>query len=1141
MGATLTSLTNGENPRLVFVVAIEGYQYLLTTGSASAAVTAWSGTDWSAALEGLEIDWHMKQGLDPWNAFPPGSSVELRVMDCDGTDRFGIDTHRREGGTSTKLAANVDVNDTTITVARADDFAASGTVYLGCEAMAYSSRDTVADTFTISTRGRWSPFTTESGGRFARSHQLTQVADGVPPIATAATTVRTLPTEWAGKWVGIWIHAVRSGGVLDTKAEAHLAFAGRITPDPFKDTPEGITIVSCDDVRATLRDTVILRRQFRARVKEGVLLVAGDRFKAKNSRFPTVGSTAIADAEDLIVVSGASGNYEIEEGLTSPAEFEAAVNAWLADALGASDLLFTMSYRFATASDAGLRGSLRFDDADTSGAGRQGFVTTENESLRKALGWSSDGLKFSSNSTSDTVYGEGAPFRVNAGWVPYDTTATLEIDVASGEFVDQTSFLPPAAQSAAFSDGILRIGDQFFACGTPSLSNGEGTVTIRRIRELDTAIGSQGARLALTVEDSGDLNMYQVLILDGTVKTITMTLLTSTGVASFNGDYDSLPAQCGAGIPWSLLTEAFENELDAISDVAAAMPIVVETPTRLTDLLNISFVSRNATPIWYQGRLKLTGFATPTSAATETFDEDDKAAPVAATNDNQRAVAAYSDEWFKTVVRIRHNRSIADDSYRDTLNLIGVDAGTGERRITLDARNAVRGGGFIVGEDIDALAPRIISALPFLTRPVLTVTVPIDYTKFETLVPGTVLLFSDEHMRDPTDGERGVSSKPALVVRHSYSWGGSMIGVGAGADPKEPHGEMTLMLFPQMSLAAYCPTAEVDSTVTGGGFDAGYNSSVPSLRCQAHAHSESSESVDAARFSANDEITICEIDPSDPASPTTWNRTVVSVSSSDITISAGLGTPSWDNTKKYRIYSRAYSAAVTAQRANVYQADGPPPSGDGFVADSREPYGYGHGVQTTTGTATSLTTLARRHTAATYGDGAPLTTGAAYDSAINLNHLVNYGTAPQMPTMYSEPATFTGSGTRRLVRTRWQFVGVGRLRAGVTRKLWVSPRFKSDDGTSCSVRVSLLRNRPRSADPSAPSLMDITRPTPYAEVTFTTTSTSYVIPAAQALDISHLRLDPTILGGGGFLICEITNHAVLDGLAECWVGPQVAA
>jgi hypothetical protein len=1134
------SLAGGENPRIVFIMAIEGYDKLLTTGGAAAAVTAWAGTDWTEALEGLEVNWQLQQGLDPWNAFNGASGIDIRVMDADRTDRFGIDVHRREGGTSTKIAANVAADATTLTVLRADDFAASGTVYLGTEAIGYSSRDTGTDVFSGLTRGKWSPFTRSDGGRFSRAHQLEHNVPGVPPMATAVTTLRTHPTEWVGKWVGVWIHVVRSGGVLDTKAEAHLAFAGRFGPP--KDSASGITRVACEDVRQTFKDTVIFRRQLRGRIKEGIRLPVGLRFRAHTRRVTAAGAQTSETLDDLTVVSGSPGANEIEEGLYRIADFESAINNWLADELATGNSHYNLTYRYATSSDDGLRPSLRMDDLDTAAAARNVWLNTAGTGaleIRRALGWheepgDSGGMPVTSSAATATAFGAAAPVRVNAGWVKYDTTATIDLEQMVGEFVDQTTFLSPALQQASFADGILRIGDNLFLCGTPTIANGQGTVTVRRVRELDAALASTTNKLMLTVEDAGDLVVTQILILQGIPKVLIMALLTSTGSSGHNSDWDLLPAHCSAQLPYSLLTSDFEAELDAIPDGGVPMTIPIYEPTALHELLNVTLILRNVQPVWRQGRLTLKGWATPTSAATLTLTADDKRTPLSiAGGDSQRAVGEYTDEWWKNQIIVRYNRDLMGGGYRNSDPIAGVDGGAGERRVSLEARNAVRGAGVLAGEDVLSLLPGFIGGLSFLTRPVLLVNVPVGLEMFEVLTPGEVLLFTDPHLRDPSTGERGVTAKPALVVREKHRWGGPRIGEnGQAADPFEIFGEVDLMLFPQMSLAAYCPTAEVDHT----GLNGGYDTVGIALALKEHAHSESFEDADIDHLEVNDEVTICQIDPDDPAAPLTWNRTIISKGVGSIGLSAALATPSWDAAKKYRVFARNYANATTSQRAKVFQAD----DADGLVANLREPYGYGHGVQSTTGTVLTGTELARRHVTASYGDGAPLTTGHAYDTAINLNALVHRLTAPHQPTVYSESATFSGSGTWRLVKVCPVPVGVQRLSVAVTRKLWVAPRFKSDDGTSCSVRISLLKSKPDSADPNAPSLMDIVRSTPFVEVTFTDDDTNYVIPAAQALDISHLKLEEGLLGGIGLLITEITDHCVFDGLAEKWLGPGVA-
>ena len=186
MGTTLTDLTSGESIAWDVVIAIEGYGNLLTTGSTAAAITAWAGTDWSAALGGLAVThWNLRSKLDPWEPFTNESSLTFSVMDVDSAyaDTFGIDTHRKEGGTTSPLATSLDPNDASLVVLRSDDFAASGTLYVGAEAIAYSTN-------TTATSRQRSSATTPAR---ARSTRCAAVAAGACPVRRRSTCRRSWP------------------------------------------------------------------------------------------------------------------------------------------------------------------------------------------------------------------------------------------------------------------------------------------------------------------------------------------------------------------------------------------------------------------------------------------------------------------------------------------------------------------------------------------------------------------------------------------------------------------------------------------------------------------------------------------------------------------------------------------------------------------------------------------------------------------------------------------------------------------------------------------------------------------------------------------------------------------------------------
>ena len=95
-GTTLAAMQAGSFA-MKYVVAIEGYPYLLTDAAPAAAVAAWTGTDWTQALPGLLVELDRNQTIDPWNPLQGGGTCTLRVQP-DPTDRLGIDMAKRNAG-----------------------------------------------------------------------------------------------------------------------------------------------------------------------------------------------------------------------------------------------------------------------------------------------------------------------------------------------------------------------------------------------------------------------------------------------------------------------------------------------------------------------------------------------------------------------------------------------------------------------------------------------------------------------------------------------------------------------------------------------------------------------------------------------------------------------------------------------------------------------------------------------------------------------------------------------------------------------------------------------------------------------------------------------------------------------------------
>ncbi len=433
-----------------------------------------------------------------------------------------------------------------------------------------------------------------------------------------------------------------------------------------------------------------------------------------------------------------------------------------------------------------------------------------------------------------------------------------------------------------------------------------------------------------------------------------------------------------------------------------------------------------------------------------------------------------------------------------------------------------------MGVGIQALLSAFTSTMPLFSRPFWRIKRTLARTYFEQAMVGTVATFTDRYLRDPSTGLRydhrtglgGISALGALVIGESFDWG------GGGA---ETGGDVELMVVPRLMSGAYVPCAQVDDTAT----TAGYVDATKTLTCYAHEHSESSEVADATRFVAGDKVRIIEIDPAVAASADSWDRTVASQTGNTIVLTVALSAPAWDTAKKYRVVYQGYAASTTTQQAHVYQAD----DADGLIADTRQAYelitaANGQSPPYTNETATAVPA---RHSTLYFGDGAGLDVGAARDAARLANSILHYKGAPQTPQVYADVRYDidgdAGSGYI-MVEHFPKFVQMGRLAQFQTRKLYVAPQLASLDGSAATVRISLLRS-----PPGGDERVDIIRPTPYREVSFSTSSTAYSVPAAQGLDIRHLRLGDGTLGGVGWIMIEVTSKATYLGLARCYLGP----
>lgn len=1132
MGTTLTAMQAGGGVGLQFVVAIEGYSYLITNGSTSAAVTAWSGSDWSSALGGLVIEWGEGQRARPWD--PEINVSNLRIgIQPDASETFATVAFNVKGGTETRLITALDCDDTTVAAQRTDSFAASGEIHIQGECMAYSSRDTSGDTFTVSTRGLYSPFTVNGGGRMAHPHILGTFENLITLKPQITSSIR----QWVGRWVAIYAHRVVAG-VLDVKAQAQLLFAGRIANDPQEDE-RGWCWLDCEDVRATVRDTVLMRDQFTATVQDGMFFARGWTFSYRDR----TGST-IKDANDLIVVgSGASGANEMDEGVYSYDEFIARVNQWLSAENSATRINFRVTLRVAQ-TDEGIRTEFVWSHGST--ADGMAVLSGPGDALR-FLGWTEfnhhGALQFEldfNGSDEITARSQDAPYRryvsvaatqeQGYGWIP-----TTE---ETGTFFDNQPWFPSELGLPTGSAGTF---------GVVQMSTGGWWLVKRSVAGklhyhansyashflADLAGSSPEFNATFNMRDDGTggvTTIRQVALLNASFRNLVMYFLASTGTAGFNhATYDALPTQLSAGIPWSAMS-SLAGDITAQQSASADLMCVIEKPTRLWDVLGCEFVMRGAFLVWggggSGGSLRCRTWATPSATtAVHSLTEANKADP-AQSRSTHRTVAHADDSTVVNLVKINYNRSLASgESYRQSITIADVSAmeSTGSKTITVNARNCY-GANHSSTAAVETLATFVAGWLPLFVHPMRLFRRSIALPLFEGVAPGDHCTITDNNIRDPSTGARGVSGLPGLIVSHRVSWGGLGVGDGGPGIARPLVGEVDVLVFPRSRIAPYAPCAQVDDTAGG----AGYNAGTKVLTLYAHQHSESSGTADAAEFLIGDDVLIVEIDPADPAAPQSWTDEVAAQSGNTITLTTGLA--GFDTAKKYRVVSNTYGTASTTQRADCYQAD----STDGLIEDTLQPYHYGYqAYNPSSWTDDTTTSQVELYADLSYGDGRPFDTGYERAECRLVNNLVGYRTAPSFQHMTYSVSAAGGSFVRGILWILPLSLGPGELGAG-NRLLYLRPFFRSGTGASATVRVSLCRHAPIG---SSRTLTDEEYPEyvlvgPTESNDWTTSSTTWAAGTAYGFSMKVLSD-----WGEGYVVIEKTPDAECRGIAEGRAGP----
>lgn len=1129
MTTTKDALSTGSG-RFVRIMLIEGIEHPIVECSEADAQTALDGTDWdSKSVYSGTFDVNNKQSAHPWEPFQPGGTATVTVLDDD----FGILTHRTAGGAETELTATLDRDDADVSVLDTSAFPDSGEFHIGTECIAYLEANVTSTKFASTTRGMYSPFGTSSGSRYTHDHRV----EPVPYAPNLAPRVTQYPRSWAGRWAGIWLHTYDENGI-NSKDDALCIFAGRLV-EVRDDAETGGTVVICEHALTMMKDATVGRDQMTGIVGDGVYLAEGMQFDMQDND----GST-VKTANSLVVAVGATGVNQIEAGFHEHTELFSALNDWWAAEKTAGRLSGSYTASMATISGGELRTKIYWY---IPGAGAALFKVSMPAIVAAYLGFQDLGtdtlgyVGFSDSTSGGSVKhfyppGAVAPLRFiiapGSSLTLPNESPRIQLEGVSGTFQDQYDTLPAAFKPAIDSGldwGVFLI-DQILVLAA-FVANIDGTYEFSSLAPLSVWYASLSEQngdalkaLSKPLGDATPVNVRQVFMFEMDVATFLKQLMYSTGTAGFNhSTLDAAPDGCALGWPGELFGTAFNTSVDNLPGADKTIGVIIDKPTKLSELIGSDLVLRHTFPIWKSGGLRMAIWQTPTATlAVATLTESNKADP-AGNKISPRSVTVLSEQWAKRIIKIRYNRSIADngDDYKGTINVEDRtaidDAGDRGDVFTINARNTYSE--FVgSGAGIEEIVPQsFIPPITMFTRPVRLINRAIALNLWD-LAPSDIISLTDNFARDPSTGRRKVIGRAAVIVATSTSLGGAR---PEGLKPDDMVGEVDILVVDTNRIYAYAPSALLKS----------YASSTKKITLKEHEYSESSEDDDVDHLPVSGAIRITEVDPADPSTALTYVRTISSKSGNDIVhdgvaLGTDTGETTFDTNKEYRITFDTYSAVISGQQDKAFQAD----DSDGLIEDVAQPDMFGQILSTVAATASSHTDLPEFHAAVDYGDGKAYDVGSLKGFARLVDNLIDHKTAIQNPVLVNEVMTNTDYTTGyKLVYLMPVYLSNGISTNAVNRYLKVAPIFRSSDGTKVSVKITLSRGAPTFA-----GLNDVSHTFPISAAEFETTSTDWVIPTADQANVM-------IKGSRGWawLSLECSYKAETVGIAHCHEGERV--
>jgi len=1063
---TLTWLETYGQAGAALSFVIEGFGTVYSTdpmpGTFSAAGVPYNA--WADPSPGLMVTGTLDQAIQLYAQDIQANTFEFTVSDKQGTLAAALFREAYALGHRTYLTSNVLAGATTpINVKSTAGFAASGTIYIGDEAITYTS--TTATTFggTV-TRGKFALNQTSSGGAFSSSHLI---GNNVTKSATTAPAVTDYPKTWYGRFVHLLIH-VRDPltGLYNLPSAAYRAITGRIVT--YRDEGDGkITIVAKSAIE--LLNRAVGSEQWQANLQEGVIL------------------TNRQDTLYLVNTQGVVYNLTASLGFTTArmthdrvaAAVKAQFEVWRAAGAPyhAGDLWELVLID--TGDDGPPRYRVRLWANTTAITGSNYPAIGMHKEAWNLLGWE----KSAGNELTSTVTGELIVHRKmkrvsdniwelvadQAPIVYYkqDILGGTRLEVSSqiGTFITQT--VSDMGQSyAPLVNGLVQVkgGDFDGAIYSVTYTAGSPTATIVVRGQLNTSNGL--FRMAGNKEDVqfgyvrlGDAvappTIKQVWFEHGSAGEIMLRTMLSTGGASGYNDatYDTYTsAGFGIGVPASLVDIA---SFEGLRDIA--LMYLVNEPRPFYKYLEPILQASNHYIVW-----KASSAATQPKLTIVRPTADNTVATTWALTESNKCMGSRGPDRVKVeraaegvinrvVVKFGYGMD-GDSNPAQTwiVEDIASQSDYGKRRtVTIDAPGII---------NVPQIAPAAIApALAYFSRP-LAVAERSYNASLMRMAPGDSVSVTDNYMIDPQTGTRG-----AVV----YGWV-----LNCQFDLQTGQGKCRIVFLPEKvpRVMFWSPSARVVS----------YDAGTKTLTVLPHEYSHALWPVtDALYFVNQDRVHIYSVDQPVPLE---WFD-IVNGGPGGTTITLTTGLAGFDPARTYVIeYDDIASVQSTQKNTHAFIADDADLSTGGTPST---PYDYGIGPTYYIGTIPDYTKGAFEPNT-TYDDkGEPASIHKIVDVARAANNLHSYKTRNVYINSYLQTAPINTGTTARLVFLAYTPI-YGHISYQGARGFVVRVRgFVSSGSGTFTIRSAPQR-------PAGTAFTAVTFPSGSTSVTFTTSSTTSV-------------------------------------------------